>query len=999
MQFRYNFLLLSALSIFSTIDLSAQVTGAISGRVIDDSTGVPLQAANVFLANTMIGTATNANGFFTLHNPPGGSHQIVVSMIGYKVASARVEVYGMDDQQLEFRLKPTVLQAPEITVKALSDRTRKAWFKLFASILLGQSKNATQCKIINPEVVRLNKPDDKTLVAFSDEPIIVENRALGYKVQYILEDFHASDSIIAYNGKIWFQELAPKNDGQSKRWAKKRERAYHGSLRHFLATLSRPQSQKSAFSIFRLPESQKSKEPVTIPPESLWVATGRPFEKKLVFEDKVYVFFDGEKAEQNYVDLILSQGPGGVNRNRISDASLRLRKHWAPKTYDQMSMLTLLEPGTVIDSDGHVYSPKDILLGGYMGFERLAEKLPWEYYPDSQNGLDFQTTATAIKQNPGSFEQGLELKKQGEWEKALQVWWREHVAMDVSGQGDPRIGIAFIELATERKASKFYGTACEIYLKNVQNAKVGKFAKILRNEAARVIPLLDEESAKKWQNLAKNDLRKLTREMVIFWNAQDPNPMTSGNERLIEHWERIAHARKEFTLAVREPYGTDDRGKVYVKYGQPDRLKTGSLGSNITELYRIAENRELRENILFYDAKPDYEVWIYYGLNPEQSVVYLFGHRGGTGTFGLVGGVEDLIFESAFSRSTERIVGPIRPGYYLQMSYYNELAALDDYFMDRYDWLNTEWGKIGSGTFRVNPQTLKSYFQSIDARNHFEPTDKYAESARSDFAEKFNTIQIKPFTYRFLDDKQQPLQIVYIVSQYKISSAAFGKDENKNIYLPDLTIRHSLINYDQNLRQLSQTAPVIEQPERNAALFVLPDTPQIDSFLITAQAKDEYEGGKADSVFGIGKSEFIKKSALPHGKNRLVLSDMAIGVLTDEEIPATFPLPFLPSDTFWREEPVQTYLEVYNLAPNDDGDFRFQLDFRVSRLNKNGEVNEKKGQITQSFTFDAEKSTSKETFGVDISKLRTGDYEFFINVTDLTSQENATRKTTFSVTK
>ena len=45
----------------------------------------------------------------------------------------------------------------------------------------------------------------------------------------------------------------------------------------------------------------------------------------------------------------------------------------------QTSTLSLRTRPVVIDTLGHVYKPLRILKGGYMGWERVAEMLPWEY--------------------------------------------------------------------------------------------------------------------------------------------------------------------------------------------------------------------------------------------------------------------------------------------------------------------------------------------------------------------------------------------------------------------------------------------------------------------------------------------------------------------------------------------------------------------------------------------------------------------------------------------
>ena len=54
----------------------------INGFVRDSASGEPISYANVFLANTALGAATNQDGYFVITNVPTGSYEINVSMMG-----------------------------------------------------------------------------------------------------------------------------------------------------------------------------------------------------------------------------------------------------------------------------------------------------------------------------------------------------------------------------------------------------------------------------------------------------------------------------------------------------------------------------------------------------------------------------------------------------------------------------------------------------------------------------------------------------------------------------------------------------------------------------------------------------------------------------------------------------------------------------------------------------------------------------------------------------
>lgn len=54
-----------------------------------------------------------------------------------------------------------------------------------------------------------------------------------------------------------------------------------------------------------------------------------------------------------------------------------------------------------------------------------------------------------------------------------------------------------------------------------------------------------------------------------FWNSQDPAPLTRANERLVEHYRRVAFALSQYG-GGESPW--DDRGEVYVRLGHPDHV-------------------------------------------------------------------------------------------------------------------------------------------------------------------------------------------------------------------------------------------------------------------------------------------------------------------------------------------------------------------------------------------------------------------------------------------
>ena len=142
--------------------------------------------------------------------------------------------------------------------------------------------------------------------------------------------------------------------------------------------------------------------------------------------------------------------------------------------------------------------------------------------------------------------------------------------------------------------------------------------------------------------------------LAARWAAEDPLPASALNERVVEHLERVADARRRYP--GRGPTGLDDRGDVYVRLGAPTRSRsidfyTPELVRRVQELRRSTGNDLLVEPSDFADN----EVWVYEGAGVEgDTYSFLFV---GEGRDYRVGQTVDLIpsrLRVGFDRNTGR---------------------------------------------------------------------------------------------------------------------------------------------------------------------------------------------------------------------------------------------------------------------------------------------------------------------------------------------------------
>ncbi len=74
-----------------------------------------------------------------------------------------------------------------------------------------------------------------------------------------------------------------------------------------------------------------------------------------------------------------------------------------------------------------------------------------------------------------------------------------------------------------------------------------------------------------------------------FWERRDPTPGTIANEYRDEHYRRIAKANEKYTEAT-DGWRTD-RGKVYIRFGEPDNVERNDSAGSAT--MRSGNNRIL----------------------------------------------------------------------------------------------------------------------------------------------------------------------------------------------------------------------------------------------------------------------------------------------------------------------------------------------------------------------------------------------------------------------
>lgn len=361
--------------------------GTLSGTVTDSTTGKPLADVSVYLNNTSRGTVTKKDGSFHL-SIPVGSYQLVVSAIGY--ATTLTNIDGSEGSQpLNIRLRQTASELAAITVEPYEKRGWGKYGKFFRDNFIGTGPNAASCEILNREVLRFHFYErSNRLSVTATEPLRIENNALGYVLEYKLEEFVSdfNTHIITWQGYPFFQEKQAKNKEKEEDWSRNRKYTYQGSMMHFMRSLYAGHVLRESFLVQRemiVPNAEKIRikeiyrpnyqKPGTFPMDTLyyfWDVLRQPdriHRRIAIPPDSLVIHRPGTSSKGLYFDGTLMVTYGVNNR---SDSF-------------HLSGIRLLSARPItIEENGNYYPSKEIVTTGYWGqFEKICNLLPLDYLP------------------------------------------------------------------------------------------------------------------------------------------------------------------------------------------------------------------------------------------------------------------------------------------------------------------------------------------------------------------------------------------------------------------------------------------------------------------------------------------------------------------------------------------------------------------------------------------------------------------------------------------
>ena len=113
--------LLCVLTLISATAAASQERGALTGRVLEESTSRPVADVAVRLSDLGMSTVTDANGMFRFETVPEGAHVLVVEHLAYGEHAREVAVTSGEDLRLDVRLSPRAIELSPLVVEAATE--------------------------------------------------------------------------------------------------------------------------------------------------------------------------------------------------------------------------------------------------------------------------------------------------------------------------------------------------------------------------------------------------------------------------------------------------------------------------------------------------------------------------------------------------------------------------------------------------------------------------------------------------------------------------------------------------------------------------------------------------------------------------------------------------------------------------------------------------------------------------------------------------------------
>jgi hypothetical protein len=358
--------------------------------VVKNQSGSALSPASVFISNSTKGATTDTSGAFSISGLANGNYNVIVSFVGYETQIYPISINGKNDSVL-FVMKENAKELQDVVINLKNgDRTQQ--LKIFRKAFIGTDKNARHTEILNEDILKLHTDPEGKITGHTNELLQISNKALGYNIKYLLKEFSYDKKTgdLHYLGYPLFEEMQSSSSSQKKEWQEAREKQYQTSLLRFYRTLGKRKLLQQGYIVGELtaPEEEKNStgggvaKKINVPQNGFLITlANHQYIDTLLYPEIPYyrliTALPGHKYRLNFSGML------SVDATNSSDG-VQSTDYYRPGI--KTSIITLKQP-VIINENGLPANSSDVIIYGYWIDARIADLLPFDYYPPNEKKL------------------------------------------------------------------------------------------------------------------------------------------------------------------------------------------------------------------------------------------------------------------------------------------------------------------------------------------------------------------------------------------------------------------------------------------------------------------------------------------------------------------------------------------------------------------------------------------------------------------------------------
>jgi len=481
-----------------------------------------------------------------------------------------------------------------------------------------------------------------------------------------------------------------------------------------------------------------------------------------------------------------------------------------------------------------------------------------------------------------------------------------------------------------------------------------------------IVEIITDEETAEWKTLETN--KKKADFLRRFWLLRDMSYGTKENERLEEHYERLQFAQEIYSALT--PSGYDDRGKIFVKYGQPD-AKTSDVNPGFGKTCETWMYQINGEQITFDFIDKIYGYQLTYRI--DESIVVA---------------TDSLARLTAMARLFERRQD-------LSLRYFNLYNLCANVLFES-----------------VSGDALRELYINIDRQLNEHLSKQVVEHANlpTSYSNQFEDVSELKFSMKPAIFKNTTLENTLALAYgFRQDDINFSKSDTENQQeiniqtvirdpdINDITIKDNSIPINSNIfDEKKEFIHQINFPIVDNIFYILADISNpsgkqkgFQDYSIRNPRYTDQQLNLSSVVFAKEIKPVIQLDELEKS-SQLIRNDLAITMYPFSEIN--------------RSEPIHLYLEIYGLEIDGSGKTEYDIEYTVLGVEKKGIKNfinklnpfkKDRSEISISYTQEGKEINDYFSIRLDFSQLDPRTYDMSVLVTDKISNESKEAKTSF----